>query len=72
MPGVAELEVKETDRISVMAEGLKACGVEVSETTDSMTVIGASLIKGGARIASQHDHRIAMSFLVLGWLHRTP
>ena len=72
MPGVAELRVKETDRISVMAEGLKACGVEVSETTDSMTVIGASAIKGGARIASQHDHRIAMSFLVLGMVAQNP
>ena len=72
MPGVAELRVKETDRISVMAEGLKACGVEVSETTDSMTVIGASVIKGGARIASQHDHRIAMSFLVLGMVAQNP
>ena len=72
MPGVAELRVKETDRISVMAEGLKACGVEVSETTDSMTVIGASVIKGGARLASQHDHRIAMSFLVLGMVAQNP
>jgi 3-phosphoshikimate 1-carboxyvinyltransferase len=72
MPGVAELRVKETDRISVMAEGLKACGVEVSETNDSMTVIGGSPIKGGARIASQHDHRIAMSFLVLGMVAQNP
>jgi 3-phosphoshikimate 1-carboxyvinyltransferase len=72
MPGVAELRVKETDRISVMAEGLKACGVEVSETNDSMTVIGGSPIKGGARIASQHDHRIAMSFLVLGMVAQSP
>ena len=72
MPGVAELRVKETDRISVMAEGLKACGVEVSETNDSMTVIGGSPIKGGAKIASQHDHRIAMSFLVLGMVAQNP
>ncbi len=72
MPGIAELRVKETDRISVMTEGLKACGVEVSETRDSMTVIGASTIKGGAKIASQHDHRIAMSFLVLGMVAQNP
>ena len=72
MPGVAELRVKETDRISVMAEGLKACGVEVSETPDSMLVIGAGTISGGARLASQHDHRIAMSFLVLGMVAQNP
>jgi len=72
MPGVAELRVKETDRISVMAEGLKACGVEVSETPDSMSVTGAKMISGGARLFSQHDHRIAMSFLVLGMVAQQP
>ena len=72
MPGVAELRVKETDRISVMAEGLKACGVEVSETPDSMSVTGADIITGGARLFSQHDHRIAMSFLVLGMVAQKP
>jgi 3-phosphoshikimate 1-carboxyvinyltransferase len=72
MPGVAELRVKETDRISVMAEGLKACGVEVSETPDTMRVTGAGMISGGARLASQHDHRIAMSFLVLGMVAQNP
>ena len=72
MPGVAELRVKETDRISVMAEGLKACGVEVSETPDSMSVTGAKAIIGGARLFSQHDHRIAMSFLVLGMVAQKP
>ena len=72
MPGVAELRVKETDRIAVMADGLKACGVSVTETPDSLTVNGMSTITGGASIASQHDHRIAMSFLVLGMVSQTP
>ena len=72
MPGVAELRVKETDRIAVMADGLKACGVSVTETPDSLTVNGMSTITGGACIASQHDHRIAMSFLVLGMVSQTP
>ena len=53
-----------------MAEGLKACGVSVTETTDSLTVTGASAT-GGACIASQHDHCIAMSFLVLGMVSQT-
>ena len=66
MPGIAELRVKETDRIAVMAKGLKACGVSVIEQPDSLTVNGQEQITGGAIIASQHDHRIAMSFLVLG------
>ncbi len=72
MPGVAELRVKETDRIAVMAEGLRACGVSVTETPDSLTVEGMPAIAGGATIASQHDHRIAMSFLVLGMVSQTP
>ncbi|MGB2464295.1 MAG: 3-phosphoshikimate 1-carboxyvinyltransferase [Candidatus Puniceispirillaceae bacterium] len=66
MPGIAELRVKETDRIAVMARGLKACGVSVDEQPDSLTVDGQKQITGGTTIASQHDHRIAMSFLVLG------
>ena len=66
MPGIAELRVKETDRIAVMARGLEACGVSVDEQPDSLTVDGQKQITGGATIASQHDHRIAMSFLVLG------
>ena len=66
MPGIAELRVKETDRIAVMAKGLKACGVLVDEKSDSLTVSGQKRIVGGATIDSQHDHRIAMSFLVLG------
>ena len=66
MPGVAELRVKETDRIAVTAQGLAACGVDVTEQPDSLTVTGTDHIAGGAEIASQHDHRIAMSFLTLG------
>ena len=66
MPGIAELRVKETDRIAEMARGLEACGVSVDEQPDSLTVDGQKQIIGGATIASHHDHRIAMSFLVLG------
>ncbi|MDP7376158.1 MAG: 3-phosphoshikimate 1-carboxyvinyltransferase, partial [Alphaproteobacteria bacterium] len=66
MPGIAELRVKETDRIAVMARGLEACGISIDEQPDSLTVNGQKQITGGATIASQHDHRIAMSFLVLG------
>jgi len=67
MTGVAELRVKETDRIAVMAAGLKECGVDVTEGEDFMSVTGGETPPmGDAVINSQHDHRIGMSFLVLG------
>lgn len=72
MPGVAELRVKETDRIATTAQGLAACGVEVAETHDSLSVTGTSSIAGGATINSSHDHRIAMSFLILGMVSANP
>ena len=73
MSGVAELRVKETDRIAVMAEGLRACGVDVTEGDDFMSVTGgANPPAGGAVINSQHDHRIGMSFLVLGMISTQP
>ena len=70
MTGVAELRVKETDRIAVMAEGLRRNGISADETQDSLTITGIGstdkTIPGGLSIDSCHDHRIAMSFLTLG------
>ncbi|MDO5529411.1 MAG: 3-phosphoshikimate 1-carboxyvinyltransferase, partial [Paracoccus sp. (in: a-proteobacteria)] len=67
MNGVAELRVKESDRIDAMAKGLRANGARVSETEDSMTVHGKGRLPGGgAPVATHLDHRIAMSFLVGG------
>lgn len=67
MNGVAELRVKESDRIDAMAKGLRANGVEVAESPDSMTVHGKGSIPGGAAAVETHlDHRIAMSFLIAG------
>ncbi len=67
MNGVAELRVKESDRIDAMAKGLRANGVEVDETRDSMTVRGRGRIPGGGEPVATHlDHRIAMSFLIAG------
>ena len=71
MLGVEELRVKETDRIAVVAEGVKAAGGTVSYDDDSMTVTGGD-IAGGMTIDSQHDHRIAMSFLTLGMISAAP
>lgn len=66
--GAAELRVKESDRISLMVEGLRACGVEAEELEDGLVVNGRGpkSVRGGAQIRSQGDHRVAMSFLVLG------
>jgi len=72
MRGVAELRVKETDRIKVMADGLRACGVTVDYDDDSMQVTGGPSIAGGAHLSAQHDHRIAMSFLTLGLVASAP
>jgi len=68
MPGVKELRVKESDRIDAMATGLRANGVEVDEGEDWWTVHGRGHgnVPGGAETASHLDHRIAMSFLVMG------
>ena len=72
MPGVRELRVKESDRIDAMAQGLRAAGVEVSEGEDWWTVQGRSFdVPGGATVGSRLDHRIAMSFMVLGMAART-
>ncbi|MFZ4109031.1 MAG: 3-phosphoshikimate 1-carboxyvinyltransferase [Polymorphobacter sp.] len=66
--GLDELRVKESDRIAVMAAGLGACGVTCTELSDglSITGTGGDPVPGGATIAAHLDHRIAMSFAVLG------
>ena len=68
MRGVKELRVKECDRIDAMARGLEACGVRVEEDEDTLIVHGmdAGGVPGGATVPVHLDHRIAMSFLVLG------
>jgi 3-phosphoshikimate 1-carboxyvinyltransferase len=71
--GLAELRVKETDRLAAIADGLAACGVRVEAGEDSLTVHGCDgPPAGGATIDARHDHRIAMSFLVLGGAARAP
>ncbi|WP_417524247.1 3-phosphoshikimate 1-carboxyvinyltransferase [Marinovum sp.] len=74
MTGVKELRVKESDRIEAMATGLRACGVTVEDGPDWWTVTGEGpgTVKGGATCASHLDHRIAMSFMVLGMSTKEP
>lgn len=72
MRGVKELRFKESDRIEAMATGLRANGVAVEDGPDWWIVqgLGHGNIPGGATVASHLDHRIAMSFLVLGMVTR--
>jgi 3-phosphoshikimate 1-carboxyvinyltransferase len=74
MRGVKELRVKESDRIDAMARGLEACGVKIEEDEDTLIVhgLGAGGVPGGATCATHIDHRIAMSFLVLGMAAKNP
>lgn len=74
MRGVKELRVKESDRIDAMAKGLRANGIEVEEGPDWWIVTGRGHgdVPGGATCASQLDHRIAMSFMILGMAANTP
>ena len=72
MRGVSELRVKESDRIDAMARGLEACGVRVEEDDDTLIVHGMDAVPGGAVTQSRLDHRIAMSFLVLGMVAQAP
>ena len=74
MRGVKELRVKESDRIDAMARGLEACGVRIEEDEDTLIVhgMGAGGVPGGAVCATHIDHRIAMSFLVLGLASKQP
>ncbi len=68
--GAKELRVKESDRLAVMARGLKACGVDLEEFEDGIIIRGKGKppqgLPAGQVISTELDHRIAMSFLVLG------
>jgi 3-phosphoshikimate 1-carboxyvinyltransferase len=64
--GLAELRHKESDRLGALVAGLIACGVTALVKGDSLHIFGRGNVRGGANIAAQGDHRIAMAFLVLG------
>jgi len=66
MQGLAELKVKESDRLAATAEGLAACGVEARIEGDDLIVTSRGEVPGGGRVATHMDHRIGMAFLTLG------
>jgi 3-phosphoshikimate 1-carboxyvinyltransferase len=67
----AELRAKETDRISAIADNLRALGVRVEEFPDGLAVPGGQTIRGGV-VDSRGDHRIAMAFAVAGLFAKAP
>jgi 3-phosphoshikimate 1-carboxyvinyltransferase len=66
MRGLAELRVKESDRLAATAAGLVACGVENAIEGDDLIVVGKGTVPGGGTVETHMDHRIAMAFLTLG------
>jgi 3-phosphoshikimate 1-carboxyvinyltransferase len=73
MHGLAELRVKESDRLAAILTGLRRCGVSAAIVGDTLMVDGCDgPSAGGADVATYGDHRIAMSFLILGLASRSP
>lgn len=66
MNGLSELRVKESDRLAAVSAGLEATGIAHRIEGDDLIVTGAPTVRGGGMVATHLDHRIAMSFLVLG------
>lgn len=72
--GLDELRVKESDRLAVMAAGLRAIGARVEESEDGLVIDGSGgdPLAGGATIAGHLDHRICMSFAIAGLVSKAP
>ena len=71
--GAAELRVKESDRIAAIVAMLRANGVEVEETEDGFIIEGCGgPVPGGGLVETHHDHRIAMSALIMGTAAQQP
>ena len=72
MEGIEELRVKESDRIAATVAILNSAGVDVRETETGMIVTGSASPQGGGYVTTHHDHRIAMSALILGLVTQQP
>ncbi len=72
MEGLAELRVKESDRLSAIQNGLAACGGLCEAGEDYLLIKGRREIAGGAVVKTSFDHRIAMAFLVMGLASKAP
>jgi 3-phosphoshikimate 1-carboxyvinyltransferase len=72
MDGLAELKVKESDRLQATAKGLEVNGVAARIDGDSLIVEGKRRMKGGGVVATHLDHRMAMAFLTAGLASENP
>jgi 3-phosphoshikimate 1-carboxyvinyltransferase len=72
MRGLKELRVKESDRLAAVADGLKTNGVEVDIEGDDLIVHGNGRARGGGKVVTHMDHRLAMAFLVMGLASERP
>lgn len=72
MHGLAELKVKESNRLQSVYDGLKACAVNCEIQGDTLIVHGNRHPVGGGVVTTHFDHRIAMSFLVMGMASEKP
>ena len=70
--GLGERRVKQRDRLGAMVAGLTACGVSAVADGDTLRIFGRGKVRGGASLATQSDHRIAMAFLMLGLAAEQP
>ena len=71
--GLGELRVKESDRLAAVAAGLTATGVACAVDGDDLLIRGRDgAVPGGAQVATHMDHRLAMSFLVMGLASERP
>jgi 3-phosphoshikimate 1-carboxyvinyltransferase len=72
MEGLAELKVKESDRLAATAAGLVANGVAAEVSGDTLVVGGSGRVRGAGKVETHLDHRIAMAFLTLGLASEQP
>jgi 3-phosphoshikimate 1-carboxyvinyltransferase len=72
MEGLAELQVKESDRLVATASALAVNGVQTRVEGDHLTVTGGRTVQGGGRVETHMDHRIAMAALTLGLAAEAP
>jgi 3-phosphoshikimate 1-carboxyvinyltransferase len=72
MDGLEELKVKESNRLDAIYEGLCANGVSCQKGDASLRIQGSQEVPGGGVVATEMDHRIAMSFLVMGYSSQNP
>jgi 3-phosphoshikimate 1-carboxyvinyltransferase len=71
MEGLEELRVKESDRLAAVEAGLQANGVRTASGPDWLSVMGGNAT-GGGKVETHLDHRIAMSFLIMGLATKEP